>query len=69
MKYWKGKVGTEKFGHCGTMDDIGFVPDSLECSKEDYEAYKDSLPIPPVKRHFLKLENIETGKITEYEVL
>jgi hypothetical protein len=49
MRYWKGRNGTSKQGQCGTFDDLGPVPDSDEVSKEEYQAWIDSLPVTPKK--------------------
>lgn len=45
MKYWKGNVGTGKEGQCGTMEDSGVVPDSIEITKVEYDAWIASLPV------------------------
>lgn len=44
MKFWKGNSGTSKEGQCGTTDDEGFVPDSIECSRIEYETFIATLP-------------------------
>lgn len=44
MKYWKGIDGTSKQGQFGTMDDTGFVPDSVECTQAEYQQHYDALP-------------------------
>jgi len=69
MKYWKGKKNTNKNGQCGTRDDGGFVPDSVECTKEEYDLYISSLIISPVPEETIKLKNKITGEITEYIIM
>lgn len=71
MKYWKGKTGTIKEKQYGTMDDNGFVPDSIECSKDEYLLTHPILPVTlPIKKPiFIKLKNINTNEIIDYEVL
>ena len=49
MKYWKGKPETNKEGEYGTMDNNGFVPDSFEVTKEEYDEYVSSKPVLPKK--------------------
>ncbi len=44
MKYWKGTG--QKNGQCGTMNDDGYVPDSIECGKAEYDTWVASQPIP-----------------------
>ena len=39
MRYWKGKKDTVKGKQYGTMADDGFVPDSTEGNKVDYDKY------------------------------
>ena len=39
MKYWKGKPETVKEGEMGTMDDNGYVPNSTEILKYDYDRF------------------------------
>ncbi len=46
MKYWK-----KSNGDCGTMDNDGFVPDSEEATKAEYDAYIASLPVVPEIDH------------------
>ncbi|MDE1863673.1 MAG: hypothetical protein KGI33_12295 [Thaumarchaeota archaeon] len=44
MKYWK------KEGNVGTMDDDGYVPDSTEATKKEYDDYvqaREQKPKPP----------------------
>lgn len=48
MKYWKGNIGSTKEGQIGTMDDNGVVPDSVECSKQEYDDYAVANP-PKIK--------------------
>lgn len=44
MKFWKGIIGTEKEGLCGTMDNDGFVPHSIEIDESKYLNYIKNLP-------------------------
>lgn len=46
MKYWKGKPNTIKKGQVGTMDNNGFVPNSIEITESEYQDYVNSLPPP-----------------------
>lgn len=46
MKYWKGIIGTPKEGMCGTMNNNGFVPDSIGSNLLEYNQYIQSLPEP-----------------------
>jgi hypothetical protein len=39
MKFWKGITGSTKEGQFGTMGENGTVPDSVECTKAEYDAY------------------------------
>ena len=48
MKWWKGLDGTSKEGQCGTMEEDGFVPDSTEATKAEYQDYIKNIPIVPV---------------------
>ena len=62
MKYWKGKVKTNKEGQYGTMDNNGYVPDSITISKFQYDQYINLLPIIPIideKVEFNKMKNID----------
>ncbi|NJD76944.1 MAG: hypothetical protein FIB08_07605 [Candidatus Methanoperedens sp.] len=47
LKYWKGKPGTDKNGEFGTHDEVDSVPDSVEITKEEYDALIAIQPIPP----------------------
>ena len=63
MKYWKGRTGTPKAGHFGTMDDDGSVPDSDICTKSEYDTYVASIPIQsqsvePITRNLKVTSNI-----------
>ena len=63
MKYWK------KNDAVGTMNDNGFVPDSQEATKEEYDNFVLSqkiLTISQVRK--LKLKGPD-GKIVEYEII
>ena len=42
MKFWK-----KSSGDCGTMDDDGFVPDSVEITKDEYEEWLANIVILP----------------------
>lgn len=46
MKYWKKSNGV-----CGTMDDNGYVPDSVEIMESEYNAFVASLPVVPEIDH------------------
>lgn len=62
MKYWKGKPGTNKENQYGTMDNNGYVPNSIVISKFQYEQYINSLPIIPIinkKIEFGKMETVD----------
>ena len=43
MKYWIGIIKTPKEGVCGTMDDNGYVPDSIGSNLLEYNQYIQSL--------------------------
>lgn len=45
MRYWKGKLGTPKEGQLGTVPDDGYVPDSVEATKEEYDVYVATFPV------------------------
>lgn len=49
MRYWKGLPGSQKEGFFGTMDDTGIVPDSIEATLLEYDAYIASIPVIPEK--------------------
>lgn len=55
MKYWKGNTGSPKQGQFGTMNDDGFVPDSVGCTKAEYDAYVASLPVIPAPKDYVSL--------------
>lgn len=55
MKYWKGLPGTPKEGQCGTMDDLGTVPDSDEITKQEYELWAASTYTPDTTSDFVAL--------------
>lgn len=62
MKYWKGKTGTNKENQYGTMDNNGYVPDSITINKYQYEQYINSLSIIPTidkKIEYGKMKNID----------
>lgn len=59
MKYWRR--GTKE---AGTMDDDGFVPDSTQCTEQEYLDYITSFPIVPKKKP-LKQVLKERGIMTE----
>ena len=44
MKYWEGKPGTVKKNQFGSMDDKGYVPDSIEITKNEYNEHINNLP-------------------------
>lgn len=58
MKYWK-KLNED----CGTMDDNGFVPDSVEITKLEYDNFVASLSVVEYVEEIVEYEDIETGKI------
>ena len=45
MKFWKGLTGTSKAGRFGSMDDDGYVPDSVEIPEQEYLDWVASLPV------------------------
>lgn len=64
MKLWKG-IG-KKAGHFGTMDDDGFVPDSVSCTQQEYDVYVAAQPVIVVKKSLTTLLK-EKGIITQIE--
>lgn len=56
MKYWK------RDGICGTMDDNGHVPGATETTKEEYDAFVDSIVLPPHQKTDIE-KVIEQAKI------
>jgi hypothetical protein len=46
MKFWKGLPATPKAGQVGTMEDTGFVPDSVQATQAEYDAWVAALPVP-----------------------
>ena len=46
MKYWR-----KSSGDCGTMDDDGYVPDSVQVPKSEYDSFVASLPVVPEIDH------------------
>lgn len=57
MKYWK-----KSNNDCGAMDDDGFVPDSVEITKAEYDLYVASLPIVEHVDEIVEYEDMNTGK-------
>lgn len=57
MKYWK-----KSNGECGTMDDDGFVPDSVEVSKTEYDNFVASQPIIESVEEIVEFEDLDSGK-------
>lgn len=58
MKYWqKGN------GECGTMDDNGSVPGSVEVSKEVYDEYVANMPVIIPIDIVYEFEDVDTGKL------
>lgn len=47
MKYWIGKKGTNKEGQYGSMDDNGYVPDSKNLEKSQYDEMISNIEILP----------------------
>lgn len=45
-KYWRGNPGSPKEGFCGSMADNGFVPDSIDISQAEYQAWHNAQPGP-----------------------
>ena len=64
MKYWKGVNG-----ECGTMEDDGHVPDSEIITKEEYDNYVASIPIPEPQNDFIEYENVDTFEILKLRKL
>lgn len=60
MKFWRR--GTKE---AGTMDDDGFVPNSTECTEQEYIDYVTSLPPAPPKKKTLKQVLRERGIISD----
>lgn len=58
MKYWKNSKG-----EFGTMDDDGYDPGSVECTKLEYDVYISSIP----KRKRLVDILYEKGVLTKAE--
>jgi len=61
MKYWKGKSGTLKDGYCGTMNDNGFVPDSVEISEQEYLDWVGSQSVPEAVDYKTEYGKLVTG--------
>ena len=57
MKYWKNKKG-----ECGTMNDNGSVPESIEITKEEYNTYVSNIPIQAIVVPIIEYENVDTGE-------
>lgn len=57
MKFWK-----KSNGDCGTMDDMGFVPDSVEITKAKYDIFVSSQPIIEQVDEIVEYEDMNTGK-------
>jgi len=58
MRYWKKSTGS-----CGTIYDDGYVPNSVEIEKSEYDAYVNSIPIIMQPDEIIEYEDMETGKI------
>ena len=56
MKYWKGKIKTEKENQYGTMDDNGSVPNSEPTTKVEYDTWVASLPKQDTQKTQLELD-------------
>lgn len=57
MKYWK-----KSNGDCGTIDDNGYVPDSIEILEVEYSAWIKSLPVVDCPAVIIEFKDIESGK-------
>jgi hypothetical protein len=68
MRYWKGQTGTVKEGQCGTYEDNGTVPDSIEIKQEEYNGWKLTNMVPSNKE-VLILKNRSTGITETFEVI
>lgn len=57
MKYWK-KVN----GECGTMDNDGYVPGSVEITVIEYSEYVAAQPVIIPEAEIIEYEDVDTEK-------
>lgn len=55
MKYWK-----KSNGECGTVDDGGYVPDSIEISKAEYDESTAVIKCESVSEQKLEYKMLKT---------
>ena len=67
MKFWKGDIGTDKEGQCGTYE-TSSPPDATQTIKSEYDAYVLSLPVEDITPNTISLKDPE-GTVIEYEVV
>lgn len=58
MKYWK-----KNNGDCGTRDGKDIVPDSVDITKGEYDAFVATIPESEPIDDFVEYENVDTGEI------
>lgn len=56
-RYWR-----KSDGQCGTMDDDGYVPDSVEIEKQEYDQYVADQPVIVPVEQIIEYEDIDTEK-------
>ena len=64
MKYWK-----KSNGDCGTMDDTGYVPGSVQVPKSEYDTFVARIPDPLPINKIIELEDVETGERRRFVML
>lgn len=58
MKYWK-KIS----GDCGTRSNNDVVPESVDITKAEYEAFVKKMPKEEPVSNVAEYENVDTGEI------
>lgn len=62
MKFWQ-----RPNGDCGTRDDDGYVPNSLEITEAKYRAWVNAIPIVLEPFKIIEFEDMETGQIHKFK--
>lgn len=64
MKYWKRSAEDI----CGTMNDDGFVPNSILATKEEYKEWVEKQK-EKIEPKIIKLKNLNTNEIVAYQIV
>lgn len=64
IKYWK-----KSNGDCGTVDDTGYVPDSVGITKAEYDEWVASIIVLPEQIEEQRKTNIQSEIIKKYPLV